>query len=45
MILEMEKEKHLDEIFLQFGVEATDVQRAIIHYDLTKTPEFAQIMQ
>lgn len=44
MVMEMDKEKQMDELFLQFGVDTDDINRAFSAHEISKQPEFQQIM-
>lgn len=41
MMMEMEKMKAFDDLFLEVGFAEEEIARAVKEYDLTKTVEFA----
>lgn len=43
LLMEIEKICTLDKLWLDKEVGETDIQRAVISHDITKTPEFEEI--
>lgn len=45
LIMEVEKIKAFDRMFLEFGVDEKDISRAVKELDLLKSPEYQELVK